>query len=404
MRVVRLRSARLISAAALLLISVNCTRAQEQSNLETLGGLLGLGNTAIQGFGEAGETLKNFAKDDFVGAGTGSLKRGLARGWNEALQPLKDAAQSVRERLSFKIADKAFQVADWAPPLGALSGGDVRGSVSGATQVLVGGTATGTGAAFFGAVGTGAGAVVGSFFPVVGNLVGAEIGGAIGTVAGGLISSYGYDKYLKDYVGAGVEGGFAAVFDVDPLKQSMQARQVFLHQNLSPEVADQLKTSLSFGGGEAQVLDWERVPYAIIKPQQPPQTSAPPQATPSPQDQAALTTGNVLAGVRKFSIGNLEWEINGSVATHRHVYPGGATSVVTARGTVSPNRIEGTMEWRFPGDPCHIRSSERFIYVFDAENVSGKNDPGPVEVRAGCKGWDKMTRGMNFTVPWRKTE
>lgn len=210
MRVVRLRSARLISAAALLLISVNCTRAQEQSNLETLGGLLGLGNTAIQGFGEAGETLKNFAKDDFVGAGTGSLKRGLARGWNEALQPLKDAAQSVRERLSFKIADKAFQVADWAPPLGALSGGDVRGSVSGATQVLVGGTATGTGAAFFGAVGTGAGAVVGSFFPVVGNIVGAEIGGAIGTVAGGLIGSYGYDKYLKDYVGAGVEGGFAA--------------------------------------------------------------------------------------------------------------------------------------------------------------------------------------------------
>ena len=231
MRVVRLRSARLISAAALLLISVNCTRAQEQSNLETLGGLLGLGNTAIQGFGEAGETLKNFAKDDFVGAGTGSLKRGLARGWNDALQPWKDASERVREGLPFKIVGKAFQASDYVTPIGSASAGDVRGTVSGVAQIAVGTQATAGGAAFFGAVGTGAGAVVGSFFPVVGNIVGAEIGGAIGTVAGGFISAYGYDKYLKDYVGAGVEAGFASVFDTAGVTQTIRARQSFLHQN-----------------------------------------------------------------------------------------------------------------------------------------------------------------------------
>ena len=143
------------------------------------------------------------------------------------------------------------------------------------------------------------------------------------------------------------------------------------------------------------------------------QTAPPPPkpAAPSTQKKATLppkagTGGNVLAGVRKFSIGTMEWEINGAVATYRQVYPGAATSVVTARGTVAGNRIEGTMEWTFPGDPnCDVRHSEHFVYVFDAENVTGKNDPGPVVLRGPCRGtWDKMTRGSRFTAPWRKME
>jgi hypothetical protein len=272
-----------VAGATLVLASAIPAHALEQDDIDSLGRILGATNEAVQRFGEAGETLKDLGKNDFVGAGTGSVKRGLARGWNEALQPWKDASERVREGLPFKIVGKAFQVSDWVSPVGSLSGGDVRGTVSGATQIVVGGTAAGTGAAFFGAVGTGAGAVVGSFFPVVGNIVGAEIGGAIGTVAGGFISSYGYDKYLKDYVGAGVERGFAAVFDSDPLKDAMRARQAFLHQNLSPELAEAFKTSLGFGGGEAQIVDWERVPYAIVKPQQP--GAAP---TPVPEQQAAL--------------------------------------------------------------------------------------------------------------------
>jgi hypothetical protein len=284
-------------AGAFVLASAIPAYALEQDDIDSLGRVLGASNEAVSRFGEAGETLKDFGKNDFVGAGTGSVKRGLARGWNEALQPWKDASERVRAGVSFKIVGKAFQVSDYVTPVGSASAGDVRGTVSGVTQIVVGGTATGTGAAFFGAVGTGAGAVVGSFFPVVGNIAGAQIGGAIGTVAGGFISAYGYDKYLKDYIGAGVEGGFAAVFDVEPLKQAMQARQAFLHRNLSPELADALKTSLSFGGGEAQVLDWERVPYAIVKPQQS-------GATPAPEQQAALPPVGAPTGVFQINPGD----------------------------------------------------------------------------------------------------
>jgi hypothetical protein len=272
-----------LAGAALVLVSDIPARALEQEDIESLGRILGASNEAVSRVGEAGEVLKDFGKNDFVGAGTGSVKRGLARGWNDALQPWKDASERVREGLPFKIVGKAFQASDYVTPIGSASAGDVRGTVSGVAQIAVGTQATAGGAAFFGAVGTGAGAVVGSFFPVVGNIVGAEIGGAIGTVAGGFISAYGYDKYLKDYVGAGVEAGFASVFDTAGVTQTIRARQSFLHQNLSPEVADQLKTSLAFSSGEVQMLDWERVPYAIVKPQQP--SAAP---TPVPEQQAAL--------------------------------------------------------------------------------------------------------------------
>ncbi|MHB1109880.1 MAG: hypothetical protein ACYCZU_06145, partial [Devosia sp.] len=68
--------------------------------------------------------------------------------------------------------------------------------------------------------------MVGSFIPVVGTALGGMVGGAIGTVAGGFITSFAYDKYVKELVGKGVETGLAAVFDTDPLGQAMLARRV----------------------------------------------------------------------------------------------------------------------------------------------------------------------------------
>jgi hypothetical protein len=69
----------------------------------------------------------------------------------------------------------------------------------------------------------------------------------------------------------------------------MQARQAFLHQNASPEVRaewDRMNAvSRSFGGGEGQVLDWERLPYVIGRQPQTPPSSA---AAPAPEQQAAL--------------------------------------------------------------------------------------------------------------------
>ena len=333
--------------------------AQEQRDIA--GRWLGATDAAIQSAGKAGGTLTNIATGKFDGL------------------------------------SKTIAVADAASTLGAASAGDVRGTVSGAAAIAVGGKVTAGGAALFGEIGAVTGGAVGSFFPVIGNIAGSIVGGAVGTAAGGFIAAFGYDKYLKDYVTRGT-AGIMSVFDKALLNEAMEAKRAFLWATMAPEERAQLQ---AFKPEEVALLDFGTLPYVPVLKQPAPQAPA----MPLPQDQAALTTGNVLAGVRKFSIAKMvEWEIDGGVATHRHVYPGGATSVVTARGTVSPNRIEGTMVWTFPGDPCHIRTSEHFVYVFDAENVSARNDPGPVEVRASCKGWDKITRGSSFTAPWKVLE
>ncbi len=358
MRVCGVGPARVLLIAALLTLSSGAV-AQEQRDI--VGRWLGATDAAIQSFAKVGGPLTDIVTGKFDGL------------------------------------SKTIAIADAASTLGAASAGDVRGAVSGAAAIAVGGKVTAGGAALFGEIGSVAGGAVGSFFPVIGNIAGSIVGGAVGTAAGGFICAFGYDKYVKDYVAQGITG-IVSVFDTAPLTQAMQAKRAFLWETMAPEERAQLQ---GFNPEEVQLLDFATLPYVLV-PKQP----TPSAATPSPQDQAALTTGNVLAGVRKFSIGKMEWEINGGVATYRQVYPGVTTSVVTAQGTVSPNRIEGTMVWMFPGDPnCDVRESEHFVYLFDAENVSGQNQPGPVELRGPCKGtWDKMTRGSSFTAPWRKTE
>ncbi len=379
--------------------------ALDQDDLDTLSRHGAASFEAFSKFGEVGEKLTDISSGKFLGLGlTGSQRRAMSSRVNAAMEPWRNASAAAKSSLSYRLVPSAMLATDIATSFIAPSmEGGIRGAVSGAVNIAVAPTVVGA----FTALGTGAGTLVGSFVPVVGNAVGGMVGGAIGTAVGGYISAYAYDKYVKELVNRAVEGGFVAVFDTAPLQQAMQARQAFLHQNASPEVKaewDRMNAaSRSFSGGEGQVLDWERLPYIVEQRPTGPASSA---ATPLPQDQAALTAGNVLAGVRKFSIGKMEWDINGGVATYRQVYPGPATSVVTARGNVSPNRIEGTMVWTFPGDPnCDVRESEHFVYVFDAENVTGRNQPGPVELRGPCKGtWDKMTRGSSFTAPWRKID
>ncbi len=369
------RSARPIFFVAFLVMSIDFASALEppslrvgpdpgaaaQENRDIAGRWLGATDAAIKSAGKAGGTLTNIVIGKFEGL------------------------------------SKTIAITDASAALGAASAGDVRGALSVAAAIAVGGEVTAGGAALFGEIGAVTGGAVGSFFPVIGNIAGSIVGGAVGTAAGGFIAAFGYDKYVKDYVAKGVTG-IVSVFDKAPLAEAMEAKRAFLWATMAPEERAQLQT---FKPEEVTLLDFGTLPYVPVLKQPAPTVPV----TPPSQDQTALTTGNVLAGVRRFSIAKMmEWEINGEVATYRKVYPGAATSVVTAHGTVSPNRIEGTMVWTFPGDPCHIRSSEHFVYVFDGENVSARNDPGPVEVRASCKGWDKMTRGSSFTAPWKVLE
>ncbi|MDP2412091.1 MAG: hypothetical protein Q8M26_17645, partial [Pseudolabrys sp.] len=308
---------------------------------------------------------------------------------------------------SYKVLPHAFTVADEGMSmLGAAIEGDYRGAMGTAVSVAVEPSATAAAASVFGAIGTGVGATVGSFIPVVGTAGGAMVGGAIGTVAGGYISSFAYDKYVKDHVGKGVEAGLAGLFDDTRLHEAMMARDAFLRD----QGADDLKAAWS----QLRMVskDFNPAGVELVGPGSTPYIVPPKPALPDPQQQAALTTGNVLAGVRKFSIGPQMWDINGDVATHRMEYPGVTHTVLTARGIISVNRIEGTMTWVHRNDDGRcgyvVRETAPFTLVFGPEAVAGEIKPGPVEVlstKGPCKsGWDKMTRGSSFTAPWHKVE
>lgn len=362
-----------VLSVVLLLASASAVKAQTdagsaaQENRDIAGRWLGASDAAVQEFGKAGGTLTSASLGKFEGLSA------------------------------------AISKADWAASYGALSAGDVRGAVSGAVAIKVGAAATSGGAALFGEIGAATGGVVGSFFPVVGNVAGTMVGGAIGTAAGGFITAYGYDKYIKDYVSKGVVAGIASVFDTAPLDQAMQARRAFLLQTMTPEQQAQLQV---FKPEEVALLDFGSLPYVPMPKQ--PAPAAP--ATPSPQDQAALTTGNVLAGVRKFSIGPEVWEISGGVATFHTVYPGPPTHAdYTARGSVSVNRIEGTMTWlmRVEGKCGTVdRETSYFVFVFGPDTVTAEVKPGPVEVLSDPCGavFAKTTRGFNFSAPWKRLE
>ena len=229
--------------------------AQEQRDIA--GRWLGATDAAIQSAGKAGGTLTNIVTGKFEGL------------------------------------SKSISIADAASTLGAASAGDVRGTVSGAAAIAVGGKVTAGGAALFGEIGAVTGGAVGSFFPVIGNIAGSVVGGAIGTAAGGFIAAFGYDKYVKDYVAKGVTG-LVSVFDKAPLAEAMEAKRAFLWATMAPEERAQLT---AFKPEEATLLDFGTLSYVPVLKQPAPQTS-----TPDAQQQAALppaAIGNLLTGVKK---------------------------------------------------------------------------------------------------------
>lgn len=313
---------------------------------ETLGRHLEAGVEAGKRFGEAGETLTRLSSGSFGGMGlTGSQRRTMARRVDAAMQPWRDVAENVRTgrgAMAFTVASQLLTLVDeGAAMLGSAYSGDIRGATSTAVSVAVEPVAVGA----FTAIGTGVGATVGSFVPVLGNALGGVVGGAVGTVAGGYIGAYAYDKYVKELITRSAEGGIATLFDTPPRQQAMQARQAFLHQNASPEVRaewDRMNAmSRSFGGGEGQVLDWERLPYVIGRQPPTPPSSA---AAPAPEQQAALGDGVPTSFVL-----NQSTQINYPLActvkdarvtcSGRHSQGPGATLTISLTGTVSGNTL-----------------------------------------------------------------
>ncbi len=259
-----------------------------------------------------------------------------------AMQSLAKAGGTLTNIVTGKIAglSNAVAIADWSATLGTLSAGDVRGGVSGAAAIAVGGKITAGGAAFFGEAGAVVGGAVGTFFPVIGNIAGTMVGGAVGTTAGGFICAFGYDKYVKDYVAKGVLAGIAAVIDPLPMAEMRAKMDALMLQAMSPQEHAMLEASSTFGGGEVQLLDFGTLPYEPVPKQ--PASSVP--ATP-PQQEAVLGDG-IPASFELNQNAQVNYPLACTVVGARvscfgrHSQGPGMTLTITLNGTHAGNVLE----------------------------------------------------------------
>lgn len=373
--------------------------AFDSADADTLSHFVG---DAAQAVGEAGETLRELKSGEFADV-RGRVARGTTKAkWNAATAPIRDSSAALRKSLPYKVAPTLFTISDTITSvLAPALDGDYRGAMGNAANLAVAPTASGAGASLFGAIGTGVGATIGSFIPVVGTVAGGMVGGAIGTFAGGFIAASAYDTYVKDNLAGGLEAGIASLFDQTPLQQAMDARHAFLYETGADDIRAYWDNLRATGLSPDEV--------ELIGPELSPDIAVPKEPLPPPPPGEAAADGDLLAGVRKFSIGPEVWTIEGGVATFRMEYPGPVHTVLTGRGTVSGDRIEGTMTWVHGGDDggCVVRETERFVFTFEATTVSGVNQPGPVELLSDAcgEGWAKMTQGASWSdVPWRMIE
>lgn len=360
---------------------------------------------AVQRFGGLGETLSDVRAGQFVGAGTGATKRTLSQGWNETIAKWRGASAATKQSLPFTFAPHAMLASDaLTAVIAPASGGDLRGATSGAVNLAVAGSAVSGGAAAFSALGAGVGATLGSFVPVVGTAAGGIVGGAIGTVAGGFVSATAYELYVKGLVASSIEGGIAAVFDVDPLSEAMRAREQHLRMqaalDLQPEWDRLHIMSETFDFGGVELVGPPRIGYV---PGAPEAAAIPPE------------TGDIdyLAGVSRLEIaGNYIWTIKDGAATFHAEFPGATTVVMDGRGTVSGNRISGTMQWVATNTDgrCGFvtRHRQDFVEIYGPDTVEGVFQPGPLEVLSTtgpCESvFAKTVDGWTYTVPWRKLD
>ncbi|MDO8360045.1 MAG: hypothetical protein Q7T08_08390, partial [Devosia sp.] len=220
---------------------------------------------AVSRFGAIGTTLTHISSSTF--GGTGSQRRDMARRVERAFDPWRNASAATRASLGLTVATKALTVTDYATSVFAPGlEGDVRGAVSGAVQIAVAPTIITAGTAVFGTLGTGAGALVGSVIPVVGTGLGGVVGGAIGKVAGGYLSAFAYDKWIKGWVGAGVEAGLAGLFDKGALQDAMRNRDQYFYDQSIPEMRvawDELR-STGLGPDSVELTGPEQTPYIVV--------------------------------------------------------------------------------------------------------------------------------------------
>ena len=172
-------------------------------------------------------------------AGNNALRKALANQANTALRSLK----GMSEKYKLPLLSTAVQLSDTgATILGSLSEGDLSGAGSELVSTGVSTLTVTAGAAAGGKLFASAGALIGSTVPVVGTAAGAVIGGVVGSVGGAVLTSVGYDAYLKDWVKSSAEGAMTPPVDYVALaKQSREAFEQQQQENASRERSEDEK-------------------------------------------------------------------------------------------------------------------------------------------------------------------
>jgi hypothetical protein len=266
----------MLIAGVLTLASASLAQAQQAaendtSAIETLGGFVATGVSAVTTFAEKGGVAADVTRNDF--RGSGGTRNRLKNLWTARIEGWHGLSERIGKTLPYRLAPQLFQASDvLSSVVDPLLVGDGRGAVSGAVDLAATTAVASAGASGGEVIGGVLGGAAGSYVPVVGNVIGRMVGGAIGNFAGGYLAPAAYNFYLKSSVTQAVEAGIAFIVDPDPLMDMIQARQQALYQQLPPEVAEMIATSQSFGGGEVQILDWQHLVTTApptVAPQQP---------------------------------------------------------------------------------------------------------------------------------------
>ncbi len=224
---------------------------------ETLGTFVSSSAAAIDNFGKVDGILTNVRSGSFIGF-TGSKRRALSRKWNKWFEWVRGKGRAAGASVPYKFAPWALLTVDVSTSVIAPAlEGDMKGAAAGVVNIGGASGAVSAGSALLGSVGSGVGAAVGSFFPVIGTAAGTMVGGAVGNIAGGFLAAAAYDIYAKQSVGDLVEGAIASLFD--PRTEAIRAREAFLRRQtavaLQPYWDDLHMVSEDFDMNSVELLD-----------------------------------------------------------------------------------------------------------------------------------------------------
>ena len=165
------------------------------------------------------------ARDYSSVVGNNALRKAVANRANAVISSIK----GMSEKLKLPLLSTTVQLSDvLGNVFGSLSAGDMSGAGSELVNTGVSTLSVTAGAAVGGKLFASAGALLGSTVPVVGTAAGAVVGGVVGSVGGAVLTSMGYDAYLKEWVKSTTE--WAVTAPVDYVALAKQSREAFEQQ------------------------------------------------------------------------------------------------------------------------------------------------------------------------------